>query len=80
MFYGNLFILFLLKQMKFKVVKGFVSQVLNEIENDLFAIRLIIDRIPEFQGFQQNLVKCVKLITELQLSHPHSFGCVGSVT
>ena len=36
--------------MKFKVVKGFVSQVLNEIENDLFAILLIIDRIPEFQG------------------------------
>ena len=80
MFYGNLFILFLLKPMKFKVVKGFVSQVLNEIENDLFAIRLIIDRIPEFQGFQQKLVKCLKLITELQLPHPHSFGCVGSVT
>ena len=66
--------------MKFKVVKGFVSQALNEIENDLFAIRLIIDRVPEFQGFQQNLVKCLKSITELQLSHPHSFGCVGSMT
>ena len=48
MLYGNFFILFLLKQMKFKVVKGFVSQVLYEIENNLFAIRLIIDRIPEF--------------------------------
>ena len=48
MLYGNFFILFLLKQMKFKVVKGFVSQVVNEIENNLFAIRLIIDRIPEF--------------------------------
>ena len=48
MFYGNFFILFLLKQMKFKVVKGFESQVLYEIENNLFAIRLIIDRIPEF--------------------------------
>ena len=50
MFYGNFFILFLLKEMKFKVVKGFVSQVLYEVENDLFAILLIIDRIPEFQG------------------------------
>ena len=50
MLYRNFFILFLLKQMKFKVVKGFVSQVVNEIENNLFAIRLIIDRIPEFQG------------------------------
>ena len=36
--------------MKFKVVKGFESQVPYEIENNLFAIRLIIDRIPEFQG------------------------------
>ena len=59
MFYGNFFIFFLLKQMKFKVVKGFVSQVLYEIENDLFAILLIIDRMPEFQGSQQNLVKCL---------------------
>ena len=50
MLYRNFFILFLLKQMKFKVVKGFESQVLYEIENNLFAIRLIIDRIPEFQG------------------------------
>ena len=76
MFYGNLFILFLLKQVKFKVVRGFVSQVLYEIENNLFAIRLIIKiRIAEFQGSQQNLVKCLKLITELQLSHPHYFGC-----
>ena len=50
MLYGNVFILFLLRQMKFKVVKGFVSQLLYEIENDLFAIRSIIDRIPEFQG------------------------------
>ena len=74
-FYGNFFILFLLKQMKFKVVKGFVSQVLYEIENNLFAIRLIIGRIPEFQGSQQNLVKCLKFITELQLSHSPSFGC-----
>ena len=80
MLYGNFFILFLLKQMKFKVVKGFESQVLYEIENNLFAIRLIIDRIPEFQGFQQNLVKCLKLITELKVAHPHSFGCVGSMT
>ena len=60
--------------MKFKVVRGFVSQVLHEIENNLFAIRLIIDRIAEFQGSQQNLVKSLKLITELQLSHPHYFG------
>ena len=59
-------------QMKFKVVTGFVSQVLNEIENNLFAIRLIVDRIPEFHGSQQNLVRC--------LSHPHSFDCVGSMT
>ena len=80
MFYGNFYILFLLKQVKFKVVRGFVSQALYEIENNLFAIRLIIDRIAEFQGSQQNLVKCLKLITELQLSHPHSFECVGSVT
>ena len=51
MLYGNVFILFLLRQMKFKVVKGFVSQLLYEIENDLFAIRsIILDRIPEFQG------------------------------
>ena len=70
-FYGNLFILFLLKQVKFKVVRVFVSQVLYEIESNLFAIRLIIDRIAEFQGSQQNLVQCLKLITELQLSHPH---------
>ena len=80
MFYGNFFSLFLLKQVKFKVVRVFVSQVLHGSENNLFAIRLIIDRIAEFQGFQQNLVKCLKSITELQLSHPHSFGCVGSMT
>ena len=75
MFYGNFFILFVLKQVKFKVVRGFVPQVLCEIENNLFAILLIIDRIAVFQGSQQNLVKCLKLITELQLSHPHYFGC-----
>ena len=79
-FYGNFFILFLLQQVKFKVVRVFVSQVLYETESNLFAIRLIIDRIAEFQGSQQNLVKCLKVITELQLSHPHCFGCVGSVT
>ena len=79
-FYGNFFILFLLQQVKFKVVRVFVSQVLYETESNLFAIRLIIDRIAEFQGSQQNLAKCLKLITELQLSHPHCFGCVGSVT
>ena len=67
-------------QMKFKVVTGFVSQVLNEIENNLFAIRLIVDRIPEFHDSQQNLVRCLELITELQLPHPHSFDCVGSMT
>ena len=67
--------------MKFKVFTGFVSQVLNDIENNLFAIRsIMIYRIPEFQGSQQNLVKCLELITELQLSHPHSFDCVGSMT